>query len=146
MKDAICTLFNTIFNTLNDRMTKNEFGYVLTNSSILACKTWALAIDWESLLIYDLDHRNAKKVFNNMILWVSTHTSIDNIDEKCEYISILTNSNLFQTNNQVSTCCPNDAAVCKSVKKSYPGFHEEISPYYIGKLKGPPSFTDFLQD
>ena len=39
MKDAICTLFNTIFNTLNDRMTKNEFGYVLTNSSILACKT-----------------------------------------------------------------------------------------------------------
>ena len=88
MKDAICTLFNTIFNTLNDRMTKNEFGYVLTNSSILACKTWAFTIDWESLLIYDLDHRNAKKVFNDMILWVSTHSSIANIDEKCEYISM----------------------------------------------------------
>ena len=61
------------------------------------------------------------------------------------YPCILTNSNLFQTNTQVSTC-PNDAAMCKSVKKPYPGLNEAISPYYIGKLKGPPSFTDFVED
>ena len=61
------------------------------------------------------------------------------------YPCILTNSNLFQTNTQVSTC-PNDAAMCKSVKKHYPGLNEAISPYYIGKLKGPPSFTDFVED
>ena len=39
IKGAICTLFNTIFMALHDRIMKNEFGYVFTNSSILACKT-----------------------------------------------------------------------------------------------------------
>ena len=39
MKGAICVLLNTVFTTLHDRIRKNEFGYVLTNSPILACKT-----------------------------------------------------------------------------------------------------------
>ena len=58
----------------------------------------------------------------------------------------LTKSNLFQPKTQVSTCCPNDAVMCKSVERSHPGLNEEISPYSIGKLKGPPLFTDFADD
>ena len=136
MKDAICTLFNTIFNTLNDRMTKNEFGYVLTNSSILASKTWALTIDWESeftILIIEMQKKFSMIWYYESLHIVASITSMRNVNT---YPCILTNSNLFQTNTQVSTCCPNDAAMCKSVKTSYPGLHEEISPYYIGKLKG----------
>ena len=62
------------------------------------------------------------------------------------YLCILTNSNLFQLNAQVSMCCPNDATMRKSVEKFHRGLNEEISPYSIGKLKGPPSFTDFVDD
>ena len=39
-----------------------------------------------------------------------------------------------------------DAAICKSVEKSHSGSNEEISPYSIGKLKGPSSFTIFVTD
>ena len=59
---------------------------------------------------------------------------------------VLEKSNLFQPNTQVSTCCPNDAAMCKSTEKSHPGFNEEISFKSIGKLKDPPSFTDFVDN
>ena len=62
------------------------------------------------------------------------------------YSCILTKSNLFQSNAEVSKCYPNDASMSKSVEKSHPGSNEEISPYSIGKLKGPPSFTDFVND
>ena len=62
------------------------------------------------------------------------------------YSCILTNSNLFQSYVDVSTCCPNDAAMCKSVEKSQPGSNEVISPQSIEKLKGPSSFTDFVDD
>ena len=51
------------------------------------------------------------------------------------YPCLLTNSNLFQPNAQESTCCFNDAAMCKSVEKSHPGLNEGISPCSIGKLK-----------
>ena len=50
--------------TLHDRMKKNEFGYAIGNSSILPCKIWALANDWETLLIRKPVHRNAKQVRN----------------------------------------------------------------------------------
>ena len=60
---------------------------------------------------------------------------------------ILKNCNVFQPKGEVSTGCPNDVAMCKSVKQSHPGSNEEISPYFTGKLKGPPSsFTDFVDD
>ena len=60
---------------------------------------------------------------------------------------ILKNSNVFQPNGEVSTDCPNNAAMCKSVEQSHPGSNEEISPYSTGKLKGPPSsFTNFVDD
>ena len=62
------------------------------------------------------------------------------------YYCILKNSNLFQLIAEVSTACPVDAAVCKSVAKSHPGSNEEISPQSIGKLKGPPSFINFVDD
>ena len=38
----------------------------------LACKIWALANDWEGLLIPDPDHQNTKQVLNAMILWHKT--------------------------------------------------------------------------
>ena len=59
---------------------------------------------------------------------------------------ILTDSNLFQSNAQVSSCCPNDAGMCKSVEKSHHRLNEEISSHSIGKMKGLPSFTDFVDD
>ena len=59
------------------------------------------------------------------------------------YPWISTNSNLFQPIPEKSTGCPNDAAMCKFVKKSQTGLNEGLSPYSIGKLKGPPSFTNF---
>ena len=59
MKDPMCILFNTIFMTLHYRIKKNEFGYAFVNSSILTHKIWALANDWEALLIHNPDHQNA---------------------------------------------------------------------------------------
>ena len=59
---------------------------------------------------------------------------------------VLTNSNLFQPNAEMSTGCPNNAAMCKSVEKSHPGLNEDISPHSIGKLKGQPSFNDFVDE
>ena len=63
-----------------------------------------------------------------------------------QYPCILTNNDLFQPNAEVSTGCPNDAAMCNSVKKTHPGLNKEISPHSIGKLKYPPSFSDFVDD
>ena len=63
------------------------------------------------------------------------------------YPCILANSNrLFHPNAEVSGCCPNDAAMCKSDEKSYPGSSQEISPPSVGKLKGPLSLTDIVED
>ena len=49
-------------------MKKNGFGYAFVGSPNLASKIWALENVWEALLICNLDHRNAKQVFNAMIL------------------------------------------------------------------------------
>ena len=54
--------------TLYGRMKKNEYGYTFVDSPSLACKIWTLQNDWEGLLICNPDHRNAKQVFNAMIL------------------------------------------------------------------------------
>ena len=78
---------------------------------------------------------------------VSTHSSIDNVDQVSESMSVyFTNSDLFQPKAEVSTCFPNDAALCKSVKQSHTGPNEEISPCSIWKLKGPMSFIGFADD
>ena len=69
-----CILFNTIFMTLHDRMKKNESGYAFVDSPSLACKIWVLENDWEALLICNPDHRNAKQVFNAVILWRKTQS------------------------------------------------------------------------
>ena len=58
--------------TFHDRMKKNELGYAFANSSSLFCKIWALANDWEALLIHDPDHRSKKQVRNAPILWHKT--------------------------------------------------------------------------
>ena len=68
----MCILLNTIFMAFHDRMKNNEFGYTFANFFSLACKIWALANDWEGLLIPDPDHQNAKQVLNAMILWHKT--------------------------------------------------------------------------
>ena len=47
--------------TPHDKMKKNEFEYTFANSSRFTCKIWALANDWENLLINDPDHRNKSK-------------------------------------------------------------------------------------
>ena len=60
--------------TLHDRIKKNEFGNAFVDSPSLACKIWALKNDWEALLICNPDHRNAKQVFNEMILWRKTQS------------------------------------------------------------------------
>ena len=60
--------------TLHDRMKKNEFGNAFVDSPSLACKIWTLKNDWEALLICNPDHRNAKQVFNEMILCRKTNT------------------------------------------------------------------------
>ena len=63
------------------------------------------------------------------------------------YRCILANSNsLFHPNAEVSGCCPNDAAMCKSDEKSYRWSIQEISPPFVGKLKGPLSLTDTVED
>ena len=59
---------------------------------------------------------------------------------------IFINPDLFQHNAEGSTDCPNNAAVHNSVEKSYPRLNEETSSHSIKKLKGPPSFTDFVGD
>ena len=81
------------------------------------------------------------------LLWkgVSTHSSIDNVDEESKSTSLhFTNSNLFQPNAGVSAGCPNDTAMCKSVKQSHTDLNDKISFYSIAKLKGSLSFTDFF--
>ena len=60
--------------TLHDRMKKNEFGYAIGNSSILPCKTWALANNWETLLSRNPILRNAKQVLNAVMFWHKTQT------------------------------------------------------------------------
>ena len=49
---------------------------------------------------------------------------------------ILEKSNLFQPNTQVSTCCPNDAAMCKSTEKSTStsGYHARYFDSSSAKL------------
>ena len=44
--------------------------YVFIDSASLACKIWAWENDWEALLIYNPDHRNA----NAIILWRKTQS------------------------------------------------------------------------
>ena len=72
--------------------------------------------------------------------------SITSMRNPNPHYCILKNSNLFQLNAEVSTACPVDAAVGKSTSKSHPGSNEEISPHSTRKLKGLPSFTNFVDD
>ena len=63
---------------------------------------------------------------------VASKTSVNNPNP---YPCILTSSSFFQPNVQVSTCCPNDAAICKSVERSHPGLNEETFPTPLGNWK-----------
>ena len=53
---------------------KEEFGYGFVNSFSLACKIKGLENEWEDELVCNLDHRNAKQVFNAIILWRKTQS------------------------------------------------------------------------
>lgn len=68
---------------------------------------------------------------------VSTHSSIDNVDEESKSTSLhFTNSYLFQPNAGVSAACPKDTAMCKSVEQCHTDLNDKISSYSIVKLKG----------
>ena len=72
-----------------------------------------------------------------------THSSIDNIDEETESISLhFINSNLSQPNAGFRE---NDDHVA-FVEKFHPGATEKIPPYHIGKLLDPTPFTEFVDD
>ena len=78
---------------------------------------------------WENDILNGESSTTYLLKGVSTHSSIDNIDQESESISLhFASSNLFQPNAEVSTGCPNDAAMCKSVEKSHPCSNVEISP------------------
>ena len=191
----LCVLYNAIYLTLHDTMSKNEYGYAGTDSKSLGNKIVSLAYDWEALLLREPMFRSAKQVINGMVVWrktqdrkviqylnkqnfsisqndikrqnkkwekdvlegksgttslskgKSTHSSIDNIDEETESISLhFTNSNLFQPSPATSTDDFGDPQMSKSIEQSHPGSHNEIPPYSIGKLNGPPSFYDYVDD
>ena len=93
--------------------------------------------------------KQSKKLENNVLMervvlhpyWrESLHiaAAIMSMRNPTPYPCLLANSNLFQPSVQESTCCFNDAAMCKSVEKSHPGLNEGISPCSIGKLKAHP--------
>ena len=68
---------------------------------------------------------------------VSTHSSIDNVDEESKSTSLrFTNSYLFQPNAGVSAACPKDTAMCKSVEQCHTDLNDKTSSYSIVKLKG----------
>ena len=78
---------------------------------------------------WENDILNGESSTTSLLKGVSTHSSIDNIDQESESTSLhFASSNLFQPNAEVSTGCPNDAAVCKSVENSHPCSNVEISP------------------
>jgi len=71
---------------------------------------------------------------------IVTHSSIDNIDEETESISLhFTNSNLFQ---------PNPGSSIKESSKinvvaNHPGTIEELPEFYVGKKIGPKLFQNY---
>ena len=78
---------------------------------------------------------------------ISTHSSIDNVDEETETLSLhFTNSNVFQPNPRSSVNDNDNAKMNKMLEQSHPGSTDEISPYCVGKLTDPPSFSDYVDD
>ena len=75
---------------------------------------------------------------------VPTHSSIDNIDEETESLSLhFTNSNVYQPNAGGS----NEGDQTVSIERFHPGTTEEIPSYYIGKLSvGPKLFPGYIDD
>ena len=75
---------------------------------------------------------------------IPTHSSIDNIDEETESLSLhFTNSNVYQPNVGV----PDESEERVSIEKFHPGTTEEISSYHIRKLSdGPKLFPDYVDD
>ena len=72
-----------------------------------------------------------------------THSSIDNIDEETESISLhFTNSNIFQPNTKaVSNSSIRELA---NIKKNHPGSIEELPDVHIEKKKDPPPMPGYV--
>ena len=68
-KGPIPELYNAIYMTLNGSGAINKHGYCGTNSSNLANKIWALASDWEALLLRQPTYRNPKQVLLAVFLY-----------------------------------------------------------------------------
>ena len=77
--------------TLHDRMKNNGFGFTFFDFPSFACKIWALENDWEALLICNPDHRNAKQVFNAMIVLRKTQSKkmMCNLNKQNLYVSYI---------------------------------------------------------
>ena len=113
MKGPLCILFNTIFMTLHDKMKKNKFRYAVADSPSLAFKIWALANDWETLLIRDTDHRNTKQVLSAMIFWRETQNKM------MRYLSKQNFSVSYMDVGRQSKKWENDKLNCESGKRPY---------------------------
>ena len=79
------------------------------------------------------DILNGESGTTPLLKGISNHSSINYVNEKSKSISLHFDKLQFVS-----------AQRCWKVGKSHPGFNEEISPLSIGKQKGPPSFTDFV--
>ena len=70
-----------------------------------------------------------------------THSSIDNIDEETESISLhYTNSNLFQPSSNSA----GSGGELVNVERDHPGTIEELPEVYVDKKKGPPPMPGFI--
>ena len=73
---------------------------------------------------------------------IVTHSSIDNIDQETDTLSIhFTSSNLFQTQDDT-----NDNYEELSVESSHPGSSEDILSFELNQLVYSPTFPNFIDD
>ena len=93
---------------------------------------------WEDMV------KNGESGTTSLKKGVLTHSSIDNIDEETESLSLhFTNSNTYQPNAGVSNQDDNEITL---IEKFHPGTTEEIPPYHIGKLNDSKPFLDNTDD
>ena len=189
-KEPMRELYNAVFMTLHPTATINKQGYCGTDSMNLANKIWAVASDWEALLLRKPNYRSPKHVLLAVVLYrltrsktvltylnkcncclsykdilkvlrywddlvmkgecttlqlqkgAVTHSSIDNIDEETESISLhFTNSNLFQPNMKIMH---DQVKELVNVEKHHPGIIEELPDITSTLRKDHQQYQDML--
>ena len=73
-KGPMIEIYNAIFMSLHGSATINEYGYCGTDSTHLANKIWALASDWEALLLRSPTYRNPKHILLAVVLYRMTRS------------------------------------------------------------------------